>query len=313
LVVEPMGPQRGRFHLSIYLVALAAAACSGDSVEGVAPVGGTAASSVELERFARRLHLDLTASPASDEYLADAVAELVQAQAGPAAARAALADRLMESDDFARLFVDELSNRVFGGEDPDNRYALICGVTRDEEPSCAVCGPPPGGDACAGCDCERLTAIHADRQAVYDAAADLTAGEATTSEVERRFAESTALAGFSAPDVLATQVFELFLGRPAEPDEQVNAEAMIFGAIVPDSPAGLLFHRHGSSYQDLLDIIFQSEVYREAAVSAVFSRYLGRSALLQEMAHFAGQLDADRPDVRPIIRAAVSSQEYFEQ
>ncbi len=308
-----MGPQRGRFHLSIYLVALSAAACSGDSVEGVAPVGGTAASSVELERFARRLHLDLTASPASDEYLADAVAELEQAQAGPAAARAALADRLMESDDFAQVFVDELSNRVFGGEDPDNRYALICGVTRDEDPSCATCGPPPGGDACAGCDCERLTTIHADRQAVYDAAADLTADEATTSEVERRFAESTALAGFSAPDALATQVFELFLGRPAEADEQVNAEAMIFGAIAPDSPAGLLFHRHGSSYQDLLDIIFQSEVYREAAVSAVFSRYLGRSALLQEMAHFAAQLDADAPDVRPIIRAVVSSQEYFEQ
>ncbi len=88
---------------------------------------------------------------------------------------------------------------------------------------------------------------------------------------------------------------------------------MIFGALIPDSPAGLLFHRHGSSYQDLLDIIFQSEVYREAAVSAVFARYLGRSALLQEMAHFSAQLDADAPDVRPIIRAVVSSQEYFEQ
>ena len=308
-----MEPQRGRYHLSIHLVALAAAACSGDSVEGVAPVGGTTASSVELERFARRLHLDLTASPASDDYLADAVAELEQARTGPAAARAALADRLMESDEFAQVFVDELSNRVFGGEDPDNRYALICGVTRDEDPSCAKCGPPPGGDACAACDCERLTTIHADRQALYDAAADLTAGQAATSEVERRFAESTALAGFSAPDVLATQVFELFLGRPAEADEQVNAEAMIFGAIVPDSPAGLLFHRHGSSYQDLLDIIFQSEVYREAAVSAVFSRYLGRSALLPEMAHFAAQLDAGVPDVRPTIRAVVSSQEYFEQ
>jgi hypothetical protein len=294
------------------LVALAAAACS-DSVEGLAPVGGSTPSSVELERFARRLHLDLTASPASDQYLADAVAELQQAQAGPAAARAALADRLMESDDFAQVFVDELSNRVFGGEDPDSRYALICGVTRDEDPSCATCGPPPGGDACAGCDCERLTTIHADRQAVLDAAGDLSAGEATTSEVQRRFAESSALAGFSAPDALATQLFELFLGRPAEADEQVNAEAMIFGALIPDSPAGLLFHRHGSSYKDLLDIIFQSEVYREAAVSAVFARYLGRSALLQEMAHFAAQLDADEPDVRPIIRAVVSSQEYFEQ
>ena len=294
------------------LVALVAAAC-GDSVEGLAPVGGTTASSVQLERFARRLHLDLTASPASDQYLADAVAELEQDQDSAAAARAALADRLIESDEFAQVFVDELSNRVYGGEDPDNRYALVCGVTRDEDPSCAKCGPPPGGDACAGCDCDQLTSIYADRQAVRDAAADLTAGEATTGEVERRFAESTALAGFSAPDALASQLFELFLGRPAEADEQVNAESMIFGALIPDSPAGVLFHRHGSNYQDLLDIIFQSEVYREAAASAVFARYLGRTARLHEMAHFAAQLDADEPDVRPIIRAVVSSQEYFEQ
>ena len=88
---------------------------------------------------------------------------------------------------------------------------------------------------------------------------------------------------------------------------------MIFGAIVPGSPAGLLFHRHGSNYEGLLDILFGSEVYREAAVSAVFARYLGRPAGLAEMAHFSAELDADSPDLRPVVRAVVSSQEYFDQ
>jgi hypothetical protein len=307
--------QRGGFPLSLtLLVSLAAigGAC-GDSVDGLAPVGGAAPSQVELERFVRRLHLDLTARPATDEYLADAVAQLEAADAGAAAARAALADRLIESDEFAQVFVDELTNRVFGGESPDDRYALICGTTRDENPACSECGPPPDGDACAGCECEPLVTIHADRQALLDAAADLAGGEATTGAVERRFAESSALRGFSEADALVDQLFELFLGRPAEADEQVNAEAMVFGAIVPGSPAGLLFHRHGGSYEDLLDIVFDSEVYREAAVGAVFGRYLGRAALLHEMAHFADQLDADDPDIRPVVRAVVSSQEYFEQ
>jgi hypothetical protein len=227
-------------------------------------------------------------------------------------ARAALADRLIDSEEFAQTFVDELGNRVFGGEDPDDRYALICAVTRDDDPRCATCGPPPGGDPCAGCDCPPLVAISADRQAVLDATADLAASEATTAEVERRFAESTALVAFSAPEALADQLFELFLGRPAEADEQVNAAAMII-ALLPDSPSGLLFHRHGTDYEDLLDILFQSEVYREAAVGAVFGRYLGRPARLAEMAHFSAELDETVPDVRPVIRAVVSSREYFEQ
>jgi hypothetical protein len=304
--------QRGGLPLSLVALAAIGSAC-GDSVDGLPPVGGAGPRVVELERFVRRLHLDLTARPASDEYLADAVAELEAAEDGAAAARGALADRLIESDEFAQVFVDELTNRVFGGEDPDDRYALLCGTSRDEDPACSKCGPPPDGDACAGCDCEPLATIHADRQALLDAASDLAAEEVTTGAVERRFAESSALRGFSAPDALVDQLFELFLGRPAEADEQVNAEAMVFGALIPGSPAGLLFHRHGASYQDLLDIVFDSEVYREAAVSAVFARYLGRTALLHEMAHFAGQLDADEPDIRPVVRAVVSSQEYFEQ
>jgi hypothetical protein len=281
----------------------------GDSVDGLVPVGGDKPSAVELERFARRLHLDLTGRPASDDYLADAVADLEAA--ATASSRAALADPLIDSEELAQTFVDELTNRAYGGEDPDARYQLICSVTRDDDPACASCGP--AADPCAGCDCEPLVRILADRQAVLDAAADLGSGEATTAEVERRFAESTALAAFSTPEVLADQLFELFLGRPAEADELTNARSMITGALIPDSPAGLLFHRHGSDYEDLLDILFGSEVYREAAVSAVFARYLGRPAHLAEMAHFSAELDAAKPDVRPVIRAVVSSQEYFEQ
>jgi hypothetical protein len=310
-----MALQRGRLVVTISLVslvALGAAAC-GDSVDGLAPVGGAEPSAVELERFVRRLHLDLTGQPASDEFLAESVAELEKSADGASAARGALADRLIESEEFAQVVADELSNRAFGGENPENRYDLLCGVTRDEDPACAECGPPADGDPCADCDCERVTAYRTDRQAVRDAAAELAAGTITTAEVDRRFAESSALSAFSTPDALADQLFELFLGRPAEADEQANVEAMILGSVVPDSPAGLLFHRHGSNYQDLLDILFESEVYREAAVSAVFSRYLGRSARLSEMAHFSAELDADRPDVRPVVRAVASSQEYFDQ
>lgn len=296
----------------ITVLAAALLAGCGDTALGVTPVGGGPPSAVESERFARRLHLDLSGRPASDEYLVEAVAALTAEGASPSAARAGLADELLASPDFAVAWVAELENRAFGGEDPDNRYDLICGVIRGDECS-SECGEPPGDDVCAGCDCGPLADIAADRAALRSAADDLAAGDATTSEVDRRVAHSTALTGYSEPAVLTDQLFELFLGRPAEADEQVNAESMIFGAIVPGSPAGLLFHRHGSSYDDLVDILFESEVYREAAVSAVFARYLGRRAGLAEMAHFSAELDAGSPDVRPVVRAVVSSQEYFDQ
>ena len=314
-----MALQRRRTPLTLLVLLVGLPAVIGgcsDSVDGVAPVGGEEPSSVELERFVRRLHLDLTARPASDDYLADAVAELeadTRAQGGSAETRGAIADRLIDSEEFAQTSVDELSNRVFGGEDPDTRYSLICGIARDEDPACATCGPAPSGDPCGGCDCPALVRIDGDRQAVVEAAADLAGGSASTSAVDRRFAGSSALAGFSAPEALADQLFQIFLGRPAEADEVANAQSMIVGTFLPDSPAGLLFHRHGADYQDLLDIVFESEVYRDAATSAVFDRYLGRPATLAEIAHFSAQLDGDDPDVRPVIRAVVSSQEYFEQ
>jgi hypothetical protein len=100
--------------------------------------------------------------------------------------------------------------------------------------------------------------------------------------------------------------------RP-DPDEVKNTRAMVFGTFVPDSPVGLLFHRLGENYEDLNDIVFTSEVYRESAVDRVFLRYLGRKASPEELAHFAGSLDPASPDIRPVILAVVSSGEYFSQ
>jgi hypothetical protein len=109
-------------------------------------------------------------------------------------------------------------------------------------------------------------------------------------------------------------LFETFIGRLPEAEERRNAQAMIFGfVLVPDAPAGLLFQRHGSNFDDLVDIIFESDIYREAAVNAAFMRYLGRSATAIELRHFSAQLDETDPDIRPVIRAVTSSREYFDQ
>jgi hypothetical protein len=116
-----------------------------------------------------------------------------------------------------------------------------------------------------------------------------------------------------APEARTRALFDDFLARPAEPDEVENGRGMIIGAIFPGSPAGLMFHRHGANYDDMLDIIFDSEVYREAIVRRVFERYLARSPKPIELAHFTTTLDANDPDARSLVRAVVSSREYFEQ
>lgn len=82
---------------------------------------------------------------------------------------------------------------------------------------------------------------------------------------------------------------------------------------MPGSPAGVMFHEYGSSYAEMLDIVFASEVYREALVRRVFDRYLARAPSPAELAHFSRTLDAAEPDARGLVRAVVSSREYFEQ
>ena len=108
-------------------------------------------------------------------------------------------------------------------------------------------------------------------------------------------------------------LFSDFLARTAEDDEIENGRAMIIGSIIAGSPAGLMFHRHGATYGDLIDIIFTSEIYREAIVRRVFLRYLSREPNAAELAHFVTVLDANAPDARTVVRAVVSSREYFDQ
>ena len=107
-------------------------------------------------------------------------------------------------------------------------------------------------------------------------------------------------------------LFDDFLARPAEPDEIENGRAMIIGAFFPTSPAGLMFHRHGSNYDELIDIVFDSEIYREAMVAMVFDRYLARAPSPAERAHFVSVLDPAMPDARPVIEAVLTSREYFD-
>ena len=77
-------------------------------------------------------------------------------------------------------------------------------------------------------------------------------------------------------------------------------------------PAGLVFQRLGGTYDELLDIVWQSEVYREAIVSAVFERYLARRPSSAERAHFVDLIDGAAPDARLLIEDVLTSKEYFE-
>jgi hypothetical protein len=280
-----------------------------DTVDGVTPVGGTTASQAEVERFGRRLHLDLTGSRADDAYLGTVTAAI--ADDNSAAARAGLADALLDAPGFASIYVEELENRAFGGEPIDERYEALCGFARVNDAACGAC--PASADPCSGCDCPRLAALAAERADLGGAASDL-ADSATTAAIERRYADAAAFYQLAdSPQSGAATLFQVFLGRPPGPDELDNAAAMFAGSLLPGAPAGLLFHRHGARYADLVDILFESEIYREAAVRAVFERYLGRPPDAAELDHFTASLDAAAPDVRGVIRAVVSSREYFEQ
>jgi hypothetical protein len=295
----------------LLLVMVVVAACS-ERVDGLQPVGGEQASPIEQERFIRRLHLDLTAAAPSDAALADGLASL--AVANTASSRGALADELIAAPEFSQNIVAELENRVFAGELPENRYQLLCAVYRNDDPECQACPAPSTGDLCSECDCTWVATLAAEREALYAADDDLAAG-ASTADIERQYAMAYVFSFYGGADVISQVLFLTFLGRAAGLDEQRNAEMMIFAAGTGDNmnPNGVLFHRYGKTYADLVDIVFTSEAYRESVVDGVFLRYLGRNATSTELAHFAATLDEDSPDARSVIRAVVSSREYFEQ
>jgi hypothetical protein len=283
--------------------ALAVSACTRD--EGNLPVGTEEVSPLQQERYLRRLHVDLTGAPPEDAVLGAAL-ERLRSEGNTATVRRTLAEELLASDAFAENWVAELENRAFEGETRQSRYDLLCLVLRTVE--CVECDAE---DACA-CSCPAIVPILEERTALEAAPADF-AGGATTASVERRYAATQAFRFPLGPDAVAELLFGAFLDRPVENDERRNASAMVVGSFLDGSPAGLVFHRHGSDYGDLVDIVFESEPYRDAAVDRVFVRYLGRFATAIERSHFASALDPQDPDVRGVIEAVVASQEYFEQ
>jgi len=292
----------------LVLAPLLIAACT-ETKTGFAPVLGDDGTAVEKERFARRLYLDLTGLPANEAQSEAVLARLAE-EGNTAAARDGLAAELTAAPAFASLYLTETENTVFSGQSLELSYTIVCEIIRATDASCLTCADP---DACL-CACPALTALGDERQAVREVGAMLASGGATTTDVERAFAATAAFKFLgTSPDGIAMQLFQAFLGRPAEKDEQKNARFMVTGSFLPGSPAGLLFHRHGESYDDLLDIVFESEVYRDAVVSRVFQRYLGRRSTPDELRFFSASLDPENPDLRPIVRAVVSSAEYFHQ
>ncbi len=286
---------------------LCLAACN-DTIPAGKPIGTTVDTEAEIQRFLRRAHLDLTGAVPTDAELAAGTTRLRDA-GNTAAARAELADELLAGDRFAALWIEELENSIFGGNTLEQQYAFVCGIVRGTVPACQSCTMQ---DSCA-CTCANLPAFNTERAGLRTTAADLRGGMKTSS-IERRYAKAMAyFVLIGSPEARTRALFDDFLSRPAEPDEIENGRGMIIGPIFPGSPAGLMFHRHGSTYDDLLDIVFDSEVYREAVIRRVFERYLARSPKPIELAHFLTTLDANDPDARDLVRAVMSSREYFDQ
>lgn len=296
---------RNPTRIALAIACLALAACE-ETVGGNQPVGGDEATEASLQRFVRRAHLDLAGLPPSDATLAADVATL-RASTNPPAARRALVQRLMAEPAWATVWVEELENRVLGGQTLDDRYRFLCSIIRSDDAACRTC---TATDPCE-CACPVLTTLFTERADLRTTTSDLRGGR-STSAIERRYAAAVGYFALSGtPDGRAVALFDDFLGRPAEADEIANAAAMIQGGL-NGGPAGLLFQRHGGSYDQLLDIVWQSEIYREAVVAAVFERYLARRPSAAERAHFVALLSATDPDARPVIEAVLSSKEYFE-
>lgn len=272
------------------------------------PVGGTVDSEASIQRYLRHTYLDLGGAPPTDDELATQTTRLLDAGNTPTA-RGLLVDELIAKPEFATVWVTELENGIFGGNTLEQQYDFVCSIIRGTVQECLSCTQQ---DSCA-CNCGPLPQYFTERENLRLAPIDFNDG-AGSGQLEKQYALAFgyfALAG--APENRVRTLFDDFLSRPAEADEVENGRSMIFGAIIPGSPAGLLFHRHGASYPDLVDIVFTSEIYREAIVRRVFERYLARSPNPIELAHFTKLVDANDPDLRGVVRAVVSSREYFDQ
>ncbi len=287
------------------MAALMTAACD-DTVGGNVPIGGDEASDASLERFVRRAYIDLSGLPPGDAELVGETAALRSGGNTPAVRRA-LVQKLMGQTAWADVWVEELENRVFGGDTLAFRYQFLCSIIRQQQEACRTC---TAADPC-DCACPQLAMLKTERDQLSTSASDLRGGT-STSAIERRYAMAVGYFALSGePENRARALFDDFLGRPAEGEEIENARAMIFGGL-GGNPAGLLFQHHGSNYADLVDIIFDDEIYREAVVAAVFDRYLARPPSSAERAHFVNVLGASDPDAQVVIEAVLASKEYFD-
>lgn len=294
-------------HLRSISFLLCLAACD-QTVAGGQPVGGSVDSDAEIQRFLRRAYLDLTGDTPSEADLTASTTRLRDAN-NTATARGELVDELIAKQEFADTWTEELENSIFGGNSLTAQYDLVCSLIRGTTQECMSCQQT---DPC-GCTCPQIAPLKLEREKLATTAADLHGGM-KTSTLEKRYAMQTGYFAISgSPEARITALFDDFLARTPEPDEIENGRALIIGSIIPTSPAGVLFHRYGSSYADMLDIVFQSEVYREALVRRVFDRFLARSPKPAELAHFSATLDEMEPDARTLVRAVASSREYFEQ
>ncbi|MGE0401496.1 MAG: DUF1549 domain-containing protein [Kofleriaceae bacterium] len=294
-------------HLRSLTLLFCLAACD-QTVAGGEPVGGSVDSDAEIQRFLRRAYLDLTGETPSEADLTASTTRLRDAN-NSASSRGELVGELMDSQDYADVWTEELENKIFAGNTLESHYQLVCGLIRGTASECLSC---TATDNCA-CTCAQIAPLALEREKVATTAADFHGGMAT-SVLEKRYAMQTgyfAIAG--SPEARIAALFDDFLARTPEPDEIENGRALIIGSILPGSPAGVMFHEYGSSYEEMLDIVFESEVYREALVRRVFDRYLARSPSPLELAHFSATLDATTPDARSLVRAVLSSREYFEQ
>jgi hypothetical protein len=293
-------------------VALLIAGCS-DKVSHVQPVGGAAGSALHEERYLRRLFLDLTGAGPTDDQLAAAKKTLSDG-ADSAAARGAVVDTVLALPGFATNWVAELTNRVLAGQQLTDSYSLICASYRNFIVACQTCPMPsdPQASLCSSCDCAEVKQLWQEEQDLESAPQKLALG-LTTSEIERLYGGSYLMQySFADGNALADAMFQSFLAKKTSDDERRNA-SMISQAQPGSGNHGVLFHRYGGSFGDLVDIVFSSERYREGTVESVFTRYLGRAPTPVERAHFVAGLDASKPDVRPVIKAVVSSTEYFAQ
>ena len=294
-------------HLRSITFLLCLAACD-QTVAGGDPVGGSVDTDAEIQRYLRRAYLDLTGDTPAEADLTASTTRLREAN-NSAAARGELVGDLMDKQEFADVWTEELENSIFAGDTLESHYQLVCGLIRGTTQACLSC---TDADACA-CTCAPIAPFKLEREKLATTPADFHGGM-KTSVLEKRYAMQPgyfAIAG--SPEARIAALFDDFLARTPEPDEIENGRALIIGSIIPTSPAGVLFHRYGSSYAEMLDIVFQSEVYREALVRRVFDRYLARSPKPVELAHFSATLDAMEPDARTLVHAVTSSREYFEQ